>query len=456
MKLWGGRFSKETAKEVEEFTSSLSFDKRLYKQDIFGSIAHVKMLSKQGIISEKDAKAIIKALEEIKKEIEKGNFKFLPSDEDIHTAIERVLREKLGNIAAKLHTTRSRNDQIVLDMRLFLKEEIKEIIKLIQNLQKVLLNLAKKNIDIILPGYTHLQRAQPVLLSHHLLAYVEMFKRDIERFKDCYRRVDVMPLGSAALAGTSFPIDRNYVAELLGFSQVSQNSMDAVSDRDFILEFLSNSTILAMHLSRMAEELIIWNTQEFNFIEIDDAFCTGSSIMPQKKNPDVLELIRGKTGRVYGNLIAVLTMMKGLPLTYNRDMQEDKEPLFDTIDTIKPSLKLLAILWENIKFKKENMIKATEKGFLLATDLADYLVTKGLPFREAHNLVGEIVKYCQEKGKELYELSIKEIKKFSDLFEDDIKEVLNIENAIKRKKSFGGTAPDEVKRQIELIEREIQ
>ncbi|HDD43815.1 MAG TPA: argininosuccinate lyase [Candidatus Desulfofervidus auxilii] len=456
MKLWGGRFSKETAKEVEEFTSSLSFDKRLYKQDIFGSIAHVKMLSKQGIISEKDAKAIIKALEEIKKEIEKGNFKFLPSDEDIHTAIERVLREKLGNIAAKLHTARSRNDQIVLDMRLFLKEEIKEIIKLIQNLQKVLLNLAKKNIDIILPGYTHLQRAQPVLLSHHLLAYVEMFKRDIERFKDCYRRVDVMPLGSAALAGTSFPIDRNYVAELLGFSQVSQNSMDAVSDRDFILEFLSNSTILAMHLSRMAEELIIWNTQEFNFIEIDDAFCTGSSIMPQKKNPDVLELIRGKTGRVYGNLIAVLTMMKGLPLTYNRDMQEDKEPLFDTIDTIKPSLKLLAILWENIKFKKENMIKATEKGFLLATDLADYLVTKGLPFREAHNLVGEIVKYCQEKGKELYELSIKEIKKFSDLFEDDIKEVLNIENAIKRKKSFGGTAPDEVKRQIELIEREIQ
>ncbi|MDL1956144.1 MAG: argininosuccinate lyase [Candidatus Desulfofervidus auxilii] len=456
MKLWGGRFSKETAKEVEEFTSSLSFDKRLYKQDIFGSIAHVKMLSKQGIISEKDAKAIIKALEEIKKEIEKGNFKFLPSDEDIHTAIERVLREKLGNIAAKLHTARSRNDQIVLDMRLFLKEEIKEIIKLIQNLQKVLLSLAKKNIDIILPGYTHLQRAQPVLLSHHLLAYVEMFKRDIERFKDCYRRVDVMPLGSAALAGTSFPIDRDYVAELLGFSQISQNSMDAVSDRDFILEFLSNSTILAMHLSRMAEELIIWNTQEFNFIEIDDAFCTGSSIMPQKKNPDVLELIRGKTGRVYGNLIAVLTMMKGLPLTYNRDMQEDKEPLFDTIDTIKPSLKLLAILWENIKFKKENMIKATEKGFLLATDLADYLVTKGLPFREAHNLVGEIVKYCQEKGKELYELSIKEIKKFSDLFEDDIKEVLNIENAIKRKKSFGGTAPDEVKRQIELIEREIQ
>lgn len=455
-KLWGGRFHKETSRLVEAFTASIYFDKRLYKQDIAGSIAHVKMLARQGIILPEEAEEIIKGLKEIKTEIETGQFKFDPSDEDIHMAIERALHEKIGRVAAKLHTARSRNDQICLDMRLYLKEEIEEIDVSILNLIKNLLEVAQRHLEVILPGYTHLQRAQPVLLSHHLLAYIEMLKRDRSRFQDCYKRVDVMPLGSAALAGTTFPIDRHYVAELLGFSQVSANSMDTVSDRDFILEFLSAAAILVVHLSRMAEELVLWSSQEFNFIEIDDAFCTGSSIMPQKKNPDVAELIRGKSGRIFGNLIALLTVMKGLPLTYNRDMQEDKEPLFDTIDTIKPALKLLAELWQNIKIKEKNMLKATQRGFLLATDLADYLVTKGLPFREAHRVVGEMVKYCQERGKELETLTLEEMKAFCHLIDEDVKEALNIKKAIERRRSWGGTALTEVKRQIEHLKAELK
>ena len=455
-KLWGGRFNKETSRLVEEFTASIYFDKRLYKQDIAGSIAHVKMLAKQGIILPEEAERIITGLEEIEREIETGQFQFDPSDEDIHMAIERTLQTKIGRVAAKLHTARSRNDQICLDMRLYLKEEIEEINLNILTLINSLFQMAQRHLEVILPGYTHLQRAQPVLLSHHLLAYIEMLKRDRDRFQDCYKRVDVMPLGSAALAGTTFPIDRHYVAELLGFSQVSANSMDTVSDRDFILEFLSAAAILATHLSRIAEELVLWSSQEFDFIEIDDAFCTGSSIMPQKKNPDVAELIRGKSGRVFGNLIALLTVMKGLPLTYNRDLQEDKEPLFDTIDTIKPALKLLAELWQNIKIKEKNMLKATQRGFLLATDLADYLVTKGLPFREAHRVVGEIVKYCQEKGKELEGLSLEEMKTFCHLIAEDVKETLNVKKAIERRKSWGGTALTEVKRQIEQLKAELK
>ncbi|MCD6320100.1 MAG: argininosuccinate lyase [Candidatus Desulfofervidaceae bacterium] len=455
-KLWGGRFNKETSRLVEEFTASIYFDKRLYKQDIAGSIAHVKMLAKQGIVLPEEAEQIIAGLEEIKREIETGQFQFNPSDEDIHMAIERVLRVKIGRVAAKLHTARSRNDQVCLDMRLYLKEEIEEINISILNLIKSLLTTAQRHLEVILPGYTHLQRAQPVLLSHYLLAYIEMLKRERDRFQDCYKRVDVMPLGSAALAGTTFPIDRHYVAELLGFSQVSTNSIDTVSDRDFILEFLSASAILAVHLSRMAEELVLWSSQEFDFIEIDDAFCTGSSIMPQKKNPDVAELIRGKSGRVFGNLIALLTVMKGLPLTYNRDMQEDKEPLFDTIDTVKPALKLLAEIWQNIKIKEKNMLKATQKGFLLATDLADYLVTRGLPFREAHQIVGEMVKYCQEKGKELENLTLEEMKGFCNLIGEDVKEVLDVKKAIERRRAWGGTALTEVKRQIEHLKKELK
>jgi argininosuccinate lyase len=454
-KIWGGRFNKETSPLVEEFSASIHFDKRLYRYDITGSIAHVKMLTKGGIISKDEAQRITKGLEEIGQEIEQERFSFSPKDEDIHMAIERRLEEKIGQIAQKLHTARSRNDQIALDMRLYLTEEIKIIISDLKNLQKTILLLAKAHLDVILPGYTHLQPAQPVLLAHHLLAYIEMWKRDIDRFKDCYKRIDVMPLGSAALAGTSFPIDRDYVADLLGFSQVSANSMDAVSDRDFILEFLSNCAILIMHLSRMAEELVLWSSQEFDFIEIDEAFCTGSSIMPQKKNPDVAELIRGKTGRIYGSLISILVVMKGLPLTYNRDMQEDKEPLFDSVNTVKAALEILTNLWQNINIKRENMLKATEKGFLLATDLADYLTTKGLPFREAHKIVGKIVNYCQKTKKVLEDLSLGEIKKFSPLIDDDVKEVLVLDKAVNSRKSYGGTALDEVKRQIEIIEKDL-
>ena len=454
-KIWGGRFNKKTAKIVEEFTASIHFDKRLFKQDIAGSIAHVKMLSKQGIIPSEEAEKIIQGLKEIEIEIRQGQFPFDIKDEDIHMAIEKRLQEKIGQIAAKLHTARSRNDQIALDMRLYLKEEIEQIIKYIQTFQITLLNVAQSHMDVILPGYTHLQRAQPVLLSHHLLAYIEMFKRDIERLKACYQRVDVMPLGSAALAGTTFPIDRHYVAKLLGFSQVSPNSMDAVSDRDFILEFLADATILSMHLSRMSEELIIWSSQEFDFIEIADAFCTGSSIMPQKKNPDVAELIRAKTGRIYGNFFSLLTVMKGLPLTYNRDLQEDKEPLFDTIDTIKSALKIIAELWENIEIKKENMFNATKKGFLLATDVADYLVTKGLAFREAHRKVGEMVNHCQKAGKELETLSLEEMRRFCPLIENDIKEVLDVSKAVSRRSNYGGTSPEEVRRQIEVLKKEL-
>jgi len=452
-KPWAGRFSKDTSHLVESFTASINLDKRLYAYDIEGSIAHVNMLAKQKIIKKGEAKKIIQGLKEIKGEIDSGKLVFDISDEDIHMAIERALEKKIGKTALKIHTARSRNDQIALDERLYLRDEIKDIIKLIQDLRGNLAKLAKVYIDVIMPGYTHLQHAQPILFSHYLMAYTEMFKRDMERLKDCYKRVGILPLGSCALAGTSLPIDRHYVARLLGFKEVSENSIDAVSDRDFILEFLSTASILAMHLSRLAEDFILWSSQEFNFIEINDAFCTGSSIMPQKRNPDVLELMRGRVGDVYGNLFNLLTVMKGIPLSYNRDMQEDKKPLFSTIDTLKPILNILAVLLQNIKINKEKMRKAAEKGFLLATDLADYLVLKGVPFREAHGIVGEIVKYCEKKGKTLEELSLEEMRGLCDLIGSDVKNVLNVNKAIVRRTSFAGTAPKEVMRLIEKVEK---
>ncbi|MBI4847865.1 MAG: argininosuccinate lyase [Nitrospirae bacterium] len=393
-KLWGGRFKEGTEKVVEDFTSSLSFDVRLWKYDIAGSVAHVKMLAKQKIILRKDAELILQGLQEIKEEIQTGRFRFSDKLEDVHMNIEHALTRKIGAAGGKLHTARSRNDQVALDLRLFLRDEISGILKLIGKFQKVLVTTAEKHIDTVMPGYTHFQKAQPVLLAHHLLAYYEMLDRDMQRFEDCLKRVNVLPLGSAALAGTTFPIDRKYVARLLKFPSISENSMDAVSDRDFVIEFISASSILMAHLSRLSEEIIIWNNDQFGFIELPDAFTTGSSIMPQKKNPDVLELTRGKTGRVFGNLMSILTVMKGLPLAYNRDMQEDKEPVFDTVDTVKSCLLVLTEMFPKARFNSKAMQQSAEKGFLTATDLAEYLVKKGMPFREAHSVTGAIVKYC--------------------------------------------------------------
>lgn len=405
-KPWEGRFNEKTNRDVEEFTASISFDKRLYKYDIQGSIAHCRMLSRCGIIPKKEKDKIIKGLKIILKEIDRGGFPFKIELEDIHMNIEKRLMEKIGGVAGKLHTARSRNDQIALDLRLYLRNEIKEIIKEIEKLKKAMIDIAKNNMDIIMPGYTHLQRAQPVLFSHYILAYFEMFERDKERFEEIFNRVNVMPLGSGALAGTNLPIDRRYVAKLLGFPKITQNSMDSVSDRDFMIEFLNAASINMMHLSRLSEDLILWSSAEFNFVELPESFCTGSSLMPQKKNPDVLELIRGKTGRVYGNLIALLTIMKSLPLAYNRDMQEDKEPLFDTVDTLKSSLSICTRLLKKIEINKKEMLKAASEDFTTATDMADYLVKKGLPFRKSHEIVGKVVNYCMKKGLLFKDLSL--------------------------------------------------
>jgi argininosuccinate lyase len=450
-KLWAGRFKEKTAKTTEEFTSSVSFDVRLWKYDIAGSIAHVRMLGKQKIIPQKDARLIIKGLNEIKKEIASGKFRFLDSLEDVHMNIEDALIRKIGPVGGKVHTARSRNDQVTLDIRLFLLDEIRETIKLIRKFQKVIVTLAGKHIDTIMPGYTHLQRAQPVLLAHHLLAYFEMLERDRERLDDCLKRVDVMPLGSAALAGTTLPIDRKYVAGLLGFSRISENSMDAVSDRDFAIEFISASSIIMVHLSRLAEELVIWNSEEFGFIDLPDAFSTGSSIMPQKKNPDIPELIRGKTGRVFGHSIAILTVTKGLPLAYNRDLQEDKEPLFDTVDTLKSCLGILIKMMPKIKFNIRSMEKAAEGGFTVSTDLAEYLVQKGLPFRDAHRISGSVVRYCIDKGKTMNDLTLTELKLFSDLIGKDISRYLTLQASINRRNSPGGTSKENVLKRIRTI-----
>ncbi|MEK7309178.1 MAG: argininosuccinate lyase [Nitrospirota bacterium] len=453
-KPWSGRFKEKTEKAVEDFTSSVSFDKRLWKYDIEGSIAHVKMLKKQKIISSNDAGLIVRSLNKIKQRIEKGQFKFSDTLEDVHMNIEYALIKELGNRGGKLHTARSRNDQIALDLRLFLREEIKEILGMVKNFQDVLVNLAEKHINTAMPGYTHLQKAQPVLLSHHFLAYFEMLERDGERLEDCLKRVNVLPLGSAALAGTALPIDRHYVARLLKFPAVSENSIDAVSDRDFVIEFLSASSILMVHLSRLAEELVLWSSEEFGFIELPEAYSTGSSIMPQKKNPDVPELIRGKTGRVFGNLFSLLVVLKGLALAYNRDLQEDKEPLFDTVDTVKACLSVLAGMMSKIRFNKKIMGKAAGSGFLTATDIAEYLARKGLPFRTAHKITGKIVRYCLDNKKTLTDLTLQEFKKFSGLIGKDVFSRIQTEVSINRKNSYGGTARKRVLARIKQIKRE--
>jgi len=456
-KLWGGRFKKDINKEMEEFISSLSFDKKLLKHDLLGSIAHTQMLGKCKIITKVEEDKIVEGLKQILKEVQENKLEIASGEaEDIHSWVENKLKEKIGAIAGKLHIARSRNDQIALDERMYLKEEVLKIQDLIKNLQKSLMLTAQKNLGVIMPGYTHLQHAQPILFSHHLMAYFYMFERDKGRMQDLNKRVDVLPLGSAALAGTSFPIDREFVASQLGFSGISENSLDAVSDRDFILEFLSASAILMMHLSRLSEEIILWSSKEFNFIELDDSFCTGSSIMPQKKNPDAAELIRGKTGRVYGNLINLLTMMKALPLAYNHDMQEDKEPLFDTVSTLETSLFLMSKMIETMKINKEKMEKSTKGDFSTATELADYLVKKGLTFREAHKLVGKIVLYCLENKKSLEDLTLSELKSFHKNFNEKALEILKPQSAINAKDSMGGTSLKRVKESIQKAKQILE
>lgn len=439
-KLWGGRFTAETEKTVESFTESVSFDARLWKHDIEGSIAHVKMLGKQKILSTREAAKIIKGLNEISAEIMNGKFRFKEGLEDVHMNIEHALIKKIGPVGGKLHSARSRNDQVALDLRLYMREEIREIVKLIKGAQKAIAAIAEKNINVVMPGYTHLQRAQPVLLSHHMLSYYEMLDRDRDRYEDCLKRVNVLPLGSAALAGTTLPVDRKHVARLLKFPKISENSIDAVSDRDFAIEFISVSSMLMTHLSRLAEEMIMWSSEEFGFVELPDAFTTGSSIMPQKKNPDIMELTRGKTGRVYGNLTAVLTVMKGLPLAYNRDMQEDKEPVFDTVDTVNSCLAVLAKMLPRVRFNKIKMNESTVKGFLTATDIAEYLVRKGMPFREAHSVTGKIVRFCIDNNKTLSGLNLVELKKFSMMIDKDVFHYISVEASINGKKSYGGTS----------------
>jgi argininosuccinate lyase len=450
-KLWGGRFASGTAASVEAFTASIDVDARLYRHDIMGSMAHAKMLGRQGIIPARDAQKIVRGLKAIEREIDGGKFNFSPADEDIHMNIERRLTEKIGPAGGKLHTARSRNDQVALDMRLFLRDEIGLIIDDLKTLKRECARAAKRNVDVIMPGYTHLQRAQPVLMAHHLLAYYDMFERDQDRCAECLHRVDVLPLGSGALAGTTFPIDRGYVAKLLGFSKISKNSLDAVSDRDFLLEFVSASAILFVHLSRLAEELVLWSSQEFGFIELPDGYCTGSSMMPQKKNPDVPELIRGKTGRVFGHLQSLLTVMKGLPLAYNRDMQEDKVPLFDTVDTVKASVRIMSEVIAGMKVRKERMLAAVLDGFMNATDLADYLVERGLAFREAHAISGRIVQHCVAQGCRIEELSLPRLKQFSAKIEKDIYRFLAAESVVGRRRAPGGTARSNVLRRLKEL-----
>jgi argininosuccinate lyase len=454
-KPWGGRFVEATSKSVEKYTESISFDRRLWRCDIIGSDAHARMLAKQGIISKKEAGLIVRGLKEISREIEEGRFVFREELEDIHMNIEAALIEKIGDAGGKLHTARSRNDQVALDIRLFLRAETNETGKALLSLEKVIVETAEKNFGVIMPGYTHTQRAQPVLLSHHLMAYAQMFDRDRQRFSDTLKRVNVLPLGACAMAGTSLPIDRAYVAELLGFDSVSENSIDTVSDRDSALEFISCSALLMAHISRLAEELVLWSSGEFSFIEISDAYTTGSSIMPQKKNPDVAELMRGRTGRVYGNLVGMLTVMKGLPLSYNRDMQEDKEPLFDTVDTIKATLGILQEMFGNIRFLRDNMAVAAGKGFSTATDIAEYLVRRGEPFRKAHEITGKIVRYAVDKGKTLKDLAMEEYASFSPLIQDDIYLRIDEVASVAAKGSFGGSSPERVREQIRAFRKRL-
>ncbi|MBQ1252458.1 MAG: argininosuccinate lyase [Firmicutes bacterium] len=455
MKLWGGRFAKGNDHLMEDFHSSISFDKRLYKEDITGSLAHSKMLGKQGIITEEEAETIAKALKEILAEIESGEAEFDVAAEDIHMNVETMLIAKIGDIGKKLHTARSRNDQVALDARLYLLKETDAIIALLKEMEGTLLAMAEEHKETVMPGYTHLQKAQPITFAHHLLAYFEMFLRDIGRLEDSKKRLSVMPLGSGALAGTVFPLDREFVAEELGFDAVTMNSMDGVSDRDFVIEFLSAASMIMMHLSRFSEEVVLWSTGEFAFVTLDDAYSTGSSIMPQKKNPDAAELIRGKTGRVYGDLMALLTVMKGIPLAYNKDMQEDKESLFDAVDTLKGCLMVFRPMLATLKINKDTMRNTAEGGFINATDAADYLAERGVPFREAHAIIGNIVLHCERKGIALKELTIEDWKGFSEVFGDDIYEFIAIERSVNRRNVIGGPAPAQTEQALKKAKERL-
>lgn len=449
MKLWGGRFSKGTDALVDDFNSSIRFDARMYAQDIKGSCAHAEMLGRQGIIPKEDAALIVKTLKEIKTDIEDGKVEFEIDAEDIHMNIETILISRIGDVGKRLHTGRSRNDQVALDVRMYLRDEIDVLGGLLKELSQTILKIAEENLDTIMPGYTHLQKAQPITLAHHVMAYFEMLKRDGERLLDCRKRLNVMPLGSGALAGTTYDLDREFVAEQLGFDSITRNSLDGVSDRDFVCELAFDLSLIMMHLSRFSEEIILWSSHEFSFIELDDAYSTGSSIMPQKKNPDVAELARGKTGRVYGSLMGLLTVMKGLPLAYNKDMQEDKEQIFDAIDTVRMCLPVFSRMLATMRVKRDAMLHGAKGGFTNATDVADYLVKHGLPFRDAHAVVGKMVAYCIEKHKVIDALDMDELKGFSPLFEEDIYDAISLETCVNQRKLIGGPAMETMKQIIE-------
>lgn len=454
-KPWGGRFQGGTEQEVEAFTSSLDFDQRLYRQDIAGSQAHARMLARQGIITPAEAAEMVRGLEEIREEIDAGEFAWDPALEDVHMAVEARLTEKIGEAGRKLHTARSRNDQVALDVRLFLAGAVESLLEDLQKLRRAGARLARRHLVVMLPGYTHLQRAQPVLFAHHLLAYDEMWRRDQARLTESLARIRVSPLGAAALAGTTFPIDPQFTASQVGFPEVFRNSLDAVSDRDFLLEFLAHASIIMVHLSRLAEELILWSGSEFGFVDLPDAYATGSSIMPQKKNPDVPELIRGKCGRVCGHLLGLLMTLKGLPLAYNRDLQEDKEPVFDTLDTVKGAVRVMTGLLGKLRIRPERMAAALHGGFLTATDMADYLAAKGIPFRTAHEQVGQTVRQAETQNKELWELTLEEIRRFAPQADADLFEWLKIENSVARRTSPGGTAPVRVAEALARVEEEL-
>lgn len=454
-KLWGGRFTESAEQWVDEFGASISFDKELVEEDLAGSIAHVTMLAKCGIITEEEAETIRNGLQTLLKKAQNNELEFKVDYEDIHLNLEKLLTDEVGPVGGKLHTGRSRNDQVATDIHLYMKKQVSAFIEQINQLQTVLLSLAEEHVETILPGYTHLQRAQPVSFAHHLMAYFWMFQRDKERLSDSMKRINVSPLGAGALAGTTFPIDREYSAQLLGFDDIYHNSLDAVSDRDFLIEFCSNASLVMMHLSRFCEELILWSSQEFQFVEISDSFATGSSMMPQKKNPDMAELIRGKTGRVYGSLVSLLTVLKGLPLAYNKDMQEDKEPLFDAVHTLKGSVAIFTGMLEGLTVKSENMQKAVSSDFSNATELADYLVNKNIPFREAHEIVGKLVLTCIQKQMYLLDLPFEEYKSASSCFEEDVYDVLQPKTVVSRRNSAGGTGFEAIRSQLEVAKTKI-
>lgn len=455
-KAWGGRFAEQTDRLVEQFTSSLAYDQRLYPYDIQGSVAHCKTLERAGVFTARESAGLVRGLQAVKAELDGGRFHFSPQDEDIHMAIERRLTELIGPLGGKLHTGRSRNDQVALDLRLFLRDVLSTVMGQIQEFRRVLVGQARAHLDVVMPGYTHLQRAQPVLLAHHFLAYVEMLDRDRGRLHDCRERLNVMPLGSGALAGSNYPVDRRYTATLLAFPAITQNSLDAVSDRDGVVEVLSAFALIMMHLSRLSEELILWASQEFHYVDLPDTFCTGSSMMPQKKNPDVPELVRGKTGRVYGHLMGTLTLLKGLPLSYNRDLQEDKEALFDAVDTTQQSLALCTELIRRLVVNQATLAEAAEGGGMLATELADYLVTKGVPFREAHSITGKIVRSSLEHRRSLQQLTLEELRVFSTHFDHDVLDCLTVQGAINRKSQIGGTARRRVEARIKELEKALK